>query len=255
MDMIDTHCHLDFPDFDTDRMEVLSRTLQQQVSKVIIPGVKADTWEQLIEFCNPQPALHFALGLHPYFINDHNEEDLAFLTKTLKGSGAVAVGEIGLDFYQKHHDKNKQIHFFHQQLKIAGNLNLPVIIHARKSHDEIIKQLQLVDFNAGGSIHAFNGSLQQADKYIAMNFKLGFGGMLTYERSSKLRDLAEKIPLRHIVLETDAPDMTGFEHHGQRNSPEYLPEIAKTLANIKKVDFSVVAKQTSINARSCFKLC
>jgi TatD DNase family protein len=162
-----------------------------------------------------------------------------------------AVGEIGLDFYDKSLNREKQEVYFSKQVIIAKRHQLPVIIHCRKAHDEC---LQLLKRHAprGGIIHAFNGSIQQAEQYIQLGFKLGFGGMLTYERSSKLRKLATDLPLDAIVLETDAPDMVVAAHRGQRNSPAYLPMIAKVLAELRNLTVSEVAETTTHNFHNVF---
>lgn len=254
MNLIDSHCHLDFDEFANDRDAVIENALDHGVRQFIIPSVKAGTWPQLINLCETYSCCHYALGLHPCFIEHHSENNLTELLKLAATSKPVAIGEIGLDYFEKSADKEKQWHFLRSQLKIAGKLQLPVIIHARKSIDDVISILDETGFANGGIMHAFNGSLQQAEKLMAKQFCFGFGGMLTYARSSKLRHLAKSLPLQSIVLETDAPDMTGAAHQHQRNSPEYLPEVLKTLAAIKKLPASLVAEQTTSNVKSLFKL-
>ena len=251
--IIDTHCHLDFSDFDADREDVLSNCIKLGVQHLVIPAVSAEHFARTIQCCNAQENLHLALGLHPVFIDQHQPQHLVQLNTELKKNSAIAVGEIGLDFYLKNLDKEKQIVFFSKQLIIAKQHQLPVIIHNRKAHDKCINLLREHGVT-GGIIHAFNGSLQQARHYIELGFKLGFGGMLTYEHSNKLRNLAKEIPLEAIVLETDAPDMSVAQHKGQRNSPEYLPYIAQTLAQIRSESLSIVAQQTSQNAKEILKL-
>jgi len=254
MKLIDSHCHLDFKDFQNDRDQLISNAMHKGVEQFVIPGVKADSWSQLIHTCHDNPVLHFALGMHPYFIDQHDETHLAKLEQLIKTHCPVAIGEIGLDYFDKSLDRKKQQFFFVHQLELAEQLKLPVIVHARKSVDDVLQFIKQADFNQGGIMHAYNGSLQQADKLIGLGFKLGFGGMLTYEKSTKLRSLAEQLPLDSIVLETDAPDMTGQEHHGQRNSPEYLPEIAQALAQVKQMDIKKIAMQTTANVKQLLKI-
>ena len=251
MNLIDTHCHLDFDDFSHDRLEVLNQADAAGVKSIIVPGVKADTWEQLVKISD-QHNLCYALGLHPYFINEHSEADLALLDTSLSKFNPLAVGEIGLDYYHGHDDKNSQLHFFEAQLSIAQNHSLPIIVHARKSHDDILKLIKDVQFTNGGIIHAFNGSIQHAKKFIGLGFKLGFGGMLTYEKSTHLRNLAISLPLECIVTETDAPDMAGAQHHKQRNNPAYIPEVLETLAEIREQSQESIADQVWNNAMSVF---
>ena len=246
-ELIDTHCHLDLGAFDSDRGEVLQRAKASGVSKFIVPGVTRLTWSKLVTICASNQALYPALGLHPLFTDQHQESDLVDLEQWIVKAQPVAIGEIGLDFHIASTDRDKQLAVFESQLKIASKANLPVICHVRKAHDPVLKQLRKHKLK-GGICHAFNGSLQQANQYIELGFKLGFGGMLTYDRSTRLRKLAAALPLEAIVLETDAPDMTGAAHQHQRNSPEYLPEILHTLASVKKVDPDSVATQTTSNA-------
>lgn len=253
--MIDSHCHLDFPDFDHDRQTVLQRCAAITINDIIIPAVSGDTFARTISTCESNHALHLALGLHPIFIGQHQPQDLNTLDQLIEQHQPIAVGEIGLDFHSSsvNLDKEKQIMFFTKQLIIAKHHQLPVIIHNRKAHDLCLDLLQEMDIN-GGIIHAFNGSIQQAHKYIERGFLLGFGGMLTFERSSKLRKLAKQIPLTAIALETDAPDMTVQQHKGERNSPEYLGYVQAALAQIKSISANDVDQITSTNVRELFKL-
>ena len=258
--IIDSHCHLDFAAFAGDYSDVLSRCEKSDITDIVVPGVTAANLEKLIEFCSPNSSkngspntnsvqLHYALGLHPVFLSEHKLNHINDLDDLIKQYNPIAVGEIGLDFFIKNLDKSKQTALFSQQLELAKQHQLPVILHVRKAHDEIIKTLKQHDFREGGIIHAFNGSIQQAEHYIDRGFKLGFGGMLTYARSSKLHQLAKQLPLSSIVLETDSPDMTVEPHRGERNSPEYLPMVLKALANLREESIAAIAESTSSNVR------
>jgi TatD DNase family protein len=256
MTLVDTHCHIDLPAFDADREDVLTRCYSAGISHIVVPGVTAQRWDILIQTCRllsgaPHPALHPCFGLHPVFIAQHCESDLDILVQKIEQQQPIAVGEIGLDFFINDLDQAQQKKLFNAQLAIAANAGLPVILHVRKAHDAVLSSLRKAQVR-GGICHAFNGSFQQAQHYIALGFKLGFGGMLTYERSHKLHKLAQQLPLEAIVLETDAPDMTGASHHGQRNSPEYLSECLQALATLRNEDVHFIAKQTSANAEAVF---
>jgi len=257
--IVDTHCHLDFSEFDDDRNAVLKQCWSRSVRHIVVPAVTAQTWNRTLTLCTQQaaepqrPILHPALGMHPMFINEHQPQHLLELDNLVSQSSPVAIGEIGLDFYLKNQDKEKQILFFSKQLIIAKLQDLPVIIHNRKAHDECLQILQETSVN-GGIIHAFNGSIQQAEKYIELGFLLGFGGMITFERSSKLRGLLKHIPIESIALETDAPDMTVAQHKGERNSPAYLPYVLKAVANIKGLTTQQVATITTDNAYRVLRL-
>jgi len=253
MDLIDTHCHLDDPSFDADRAQVLSRCEREGVRRIVVPGVTADSWDNLLELCETHTGLYPALGMHPMYLEAHKPEHLDQLAALIEEHQPVAIGEIGLDFYIEGSDKQQQESLLRAQLDFARHTNLPVLLHCRKAHDQILKALREIPVR-GGIAHAFNGSLQQAQQYIDLGFKLGFGGMLTYERSNKLRKLARELPLEAIVLETDAPDMTVASHRGERNSPEYLPECLAALAQVRNADPTEVARQTTANAEALLGL-
>ena len=252
MKIIDTHCHLDFDAYDKDRNDVLERALAANVAGFVVPGVQRDRWDNLISFCGSSDDLYCALGLHPMFIEQHNQQHVMDLEKYVKDCKPVAIGEIGLDFYDRTYAE-KQVDIFEQQLKLACKRDLPVILHVRKAHEEVLACLKKYPVIAGIA-HAFNGSLQQAERYLQYNFKFGFGGMLTYERSTKLRKLAQELPLETIVLETDSPDMTVEQYRGERNSPEYLPFCLQAVADVKQLDIERVAQVTTHNAQEVLKL-
>lgn len=245
--LIDTHCHLDLSVFNPDRLEILRRCQQKNIHQIVVPAIKRSNWDTMLEVCHKHNQLVPALGLHPYFIEDHSLSDLDDLRQYIQTSNAIAIGEIGLDYYRKDLDLEKQLTFFEAQLAIAEQFKLPVIMHIRKAHDLAILTLKKYKLN-GGIVHAYSGNFEQAKYYIAMDFKLGFGGMLTFERSRKLHQLAEKLPLESIVLETDAPDMTVASHQGERNSPEYLDECLQALARIKNLPLETIAQHTTDNA-------
>ena len=253
MTLFDTHCHLDIEDFDPDRDQVISDALSNGVKYVLIPAIAKSNFSAVQMLCRTHVGFYSALGLHPVFIHQHHDEHLDDLSGAISKERPIAVGEIGLDFAIKTLDKTRQISFFTAQLDIAAEHQLPVILHARKSHDEILKLLKSRGI-IGGICHAFNGDLNQAQRYLDMGFKLGFGGMLTYERSTKLHKLAKALPNEAFVLETDAPDLTGAEHQYSRNSPAYLPEVARSLAKIKDMSLDEIAAITTANAMQVLRL-
>ena len=253
MELVDTHCHLDLPAFDADRASVLQRCRDSGVNRIVVPGVQASGWDNLLRFCATETNLYPALGLHPVYLEQHGDEDLKALESRVAEHRPVAIGEIGLDYYLKDLDQTRQQDLLEAQLEIACAADLPVILHVRKAHERMLLTLKRIRVR-GGIAHAFNGSLQQAAQYIELGFKLGFGGMLTFERSSKLRALAKALPLESIVLETDAPDMSVVQHRGERNSPEYLPYCLAALAEVRQADPQVIARQTTANAQEVLGL-
>ena len=242
IELIDTHCHIDNVRFDQDRDNVLAHCTSLGIKRLIVPGVSASNWKKISSLVHQHPMLSPAYGLHPLYTSTHNISDIEFLNEYLDMENPVAVGEIGLDFFVNRDDRDIQKEYFIQQLQIASDKRLPVILHARKSHNEILNCLNKYPVS-GGICHAFNGSLQQAYNYINKGFKLGFGGAITFSNSNKLRKLAVELPLDAIVLETDSPDMSGAQHKGQRNSPEYLPEILNDLALIRKEPIEYIAEK------------
>jgi len=252
--LVDTHAHIDFDDFAEDRAELMQRASAVGVKHIFVPAVTQQTWPQTIKVCQRYACCELALGLHPVFIDQHQPQHLTELDEQVAQHKPIAIGEIGLDFFSKElqAQKEKQIAFFTKQLIIAKRHQLPVIIHNRKAHDECLKILTEHRVK-GGIIHAFNGSIQQAYKYIELGFFLGFGGMLTFERSSKLRALVKQLPIDSIVLETDSPDMTVAQHKGERNSPEYIRYVLKAIAQIKQMSAQDVANATSNNALTLIK--
>lgn len=253
MELIDTHCHIDVEEFAADRAAVLARSRQAGVTRLVVPAVMAGGWRHLLDLCRREPGLLPALGLHPVYLDRHRDADVEALADWVAREQPVAVGEIGLDYFVTGLDRKRQQFLFEAQLGIARDADLPVILHVRKAHDQVLATLKRSRVR-GGIAHAFNGSLQQAQQYIDLGFKLGFGGMLTYARSNKLRALARALPLEALVLETDAPDMTVAAHHGERNSPEYLPDCLQALAEVRDADPEAIALATSRNAERALNL-
>ena len=253
MELIDSHCHLDVSDFDTDRSAVLQRARQNGVSGMVVPGIASAGWETLWQLCRSEPGLYPAFGLHPVFLQQHTANDLPALQQMLERHPAVAVGEIGLDYFVDGLDRKDQQTLFEAQLEIARDAGLPVILHVRKSHDPVLATLKRIHV-CGGICHAFNGSLQQASHYHDLGFKFGFGGMLTFKHSTRLRVLAKSLSVESLVLETDAPDMTVAQHRGERNSPEYLPYCLAALASVRDEDAEELARITTANVREVLNL-
>lgn len=250
--LIDTHCHLDA--FQNPQSELLAAQIAG-VARIVVPAISGDNFAAVHALCEANPALYPAYGIHPMFVDTAKEDDLLVLRDYLRDHRPIAIGEIGLDFYIENCDQARQAYFFTEQLKLARQFDLPVLLHTRRAMDTVIKHLR--SFYAGGPstslrtgiIHAFSGSRQQADELIKLGFKLGFGGAMTYPRATRIRELAATLPLESIVLETDAPDIPPeFVQRGQPNRPEYLLRIAQTLANLRGVSLEEIASATSENA-------
>lgn len=257
----DTHCHLDAGEFDADRDAVIARARAAGVSQVVIPGVEAANFDT-VRLLAVRQGYAYALGIHPLYVMRAAEGDLEKLAEALAthhiDPRLVAVGEIGLDFFVPGIDADRQQRFYVEQLKLAKRFGLPVILHVRRSADQLLAGLRRVGFTHGGIAHAFNGSEQQAQAFIDLGFKLGFGGTLTFERSLQIRRLAATLPEDALVLETDAPDIpphwlykTAEQRAAgetARNEPGELPRIAESLAALRGWTLEQTAAVTTANA-------
>ena len=244
----DTHCHLDAAEFGDTQAAIVRDALAAGVNRIVVPSVARSNFDTVRKLCAQHPNCSPAYGIHPMYTDDATPGDLDVLREFLQQHKPVAVGEIGLDFFIPHYDQVRQEHFFVEQLKLARDFNLPVLLHIRRAQDTILKHLRHIKVR-GGIAHAFNGSRQQADEFIKLGFKLGFGGAMTHSRATKLRDLAATLPLDSIVLETDAPDIPpDFLERGLPNEPKYLPRIAQTLADLRGMSLEEVARATTENS-------
>jgi TatD DNase family protein len=245
---IDTHCHLDASEFAGAQTELIANAQAAGIDRIVVPSVTRANFEVVAELCQKHTACRPAYGIHPMYVGDAVPENLNVLREYLTQHQPVAVGEIGLDFFIKHYDRAAQEYFFVEQLKMAREFDLPVLLHIRHAADVILKHLREHKVR-GGIAHAFNGSRQQADEFIKLGFKLGFGGAMTYERATKLRELATTLPLEAIVLETDAPDIPpAFLERGLPNEPQYVQQIAQTLADLRGMTLVEIAQATTVNA-------
>ncbi len=249
--MIDSHCHFDDESFDVDRPQALQRAHAAGVTEQVIPAVKAAWWPRIRQLCVDYPELHPTYGLHPMYLADHLPEDLSSLYEWADREQPVAIGECGLDFYISDPQPEKQQIYFEGQLEVAKEFDLPVIIHARRSVEEVINTLRRFP-GVRGVLHSYSGSEQQARRLIDLGFVLSFGGPITYERAKKLRRLIQVLPLNAILLETDAPDQPDSSHRGERNEPAYLPTILQTISELRNEPLERIEEQTRQNTRLLF---
>jgi TatD DNase family protein len=247
--LIDTHCHLDAAEFDSDRDAVHAAALAAGVGRIVVPAVAVDSFHKVKTSVERYPGCVAAYGIHPLCVMQAQESDLAALRDWLERERPVAVGEIGLDFHVTDSDPARQEFYLVEQLQLAREFDLPVLLHVRRAIDQILKHLRRIRV-PGGIAHAFNGSRQQADEFIRLGFKLGFGGAMTFPGSTRIRRLAAELPLAAIVLETDAPDIPPAWLGGGRNSPAELPRIASVLAELRALPADEVAAQCAAAARA-----
>lgn len=248
---IDTHCHLDAHEFGGESLAVAGRAGEAGVGMIVIPAVDRHNFALVAQLASEASNASYALGIHPIYVPNACEGDLAILRQAVEAALAdprfVAVGEIGLDYFipmlSEPAMREKQEHFFREQLRIARDFELPVLMHVRRSQDQVLKHVRQIR-PPGGIAHAFNGSFQQAQTFIDLGFKLGFGGAMTFTRALQIRRLAATLPLDAIVLETDAPDISPAWIHPARNSPEHLPAIGGMLAELRAMDVHEIRTAT-----------
>ncbi|HBN52944.1 MAG TPA: DNAase [Stenotrophomonas sp.] len=253
MQLVDSHCHLDAPEFDGDRDAMVARAKAAGVAAMVVPAITAASWPGLRQACASDSALHPAYGLHPMFLGEHRPEHLDELRDWLERERPCAVGECGLDFFVEGLDADAQRRYFDAQLQLAREFGLPVIVHARRAVEEVIHTLRRIG-GLRGVVHSFSGSPEQARQLWDMGFLLGLGGPVTYPRANRLRALAATMPLEFLLLETDAPDQPDAGIRGQRNEPARLPAIAAAIAGLRGQPVEEVAAQTTANARRLFGL-
>ena len=256
MELIDTHTHLDFPDFDEDRTALLAESRALGVRQIVVLGVYQGNWQRVWDLVQSDPDLHAAFGLHPVFLDEHRPEDLPelgdWLTRMAGHRQLCAVGEIGLDYFIETLDRERQQALFEAQLQLAADFNLPALIHVRRSHAAVIATLKRFKLKRAGIIHAFAGSHEEAREYIKLGFKLGLGGAATWPQALRMHRVLAELPLESVVLETDAPDMAPAMFPGQRNSPAHLPAICAALAGIMAITPEQLAAASTGNARELF---
>lgn len=256
MQFIDSHCHLDFAQFDDNRQQIIDKALAENVMQIVIPGVEQQYWQRQISLCQTFPNLHFALGIHPYFLDTFQHRHIHELDMMLNQHSAIAVGECGIDGVVDNIDLQTVV--FNQQIELANKHKLPLIVHHRKSHHHILSSFKQIKPKYGGVIHAFSGSISDAKKYVDLGFKLGIGGVITYHRATKTIETIKHFGLSHLVLETDAPDMplnnVVYQSKPYRNEPANVASIAQTLAEMLKQDIGVVAEVTTLNCERLFQL-
>jgi TatD DNase family protein len=251
MTLIDTHCHLDAGEFDADRDAVRERAFAAGLAAMVVPAVEPANFAAVRALAATDTRIGYALGIHPLYVDRAGDEGLARLRDALASSiddpALLAIGEIGLDFFEPGHDRVRQERFFRAQLELAREFGLPVLMHVRRAQDTILKHLRALP-PPGGIAHAFNGSLQQAGQFLGLGIALGFGGAMSYPRALRLRRLVRELPPEAHVLETDAPDIAPEWIARRRNEPAQLAGIARAFAALRDEPLDAVSARTSANA-------
>jgi TatD DNase family protein len=254
MQLIDSHCHIDAQDFISCKERVISEAREHGITRMIVPGITASGWNQILKLSEFHKEIFAAPGLHPLFLSDHKEKDLIQLKQLTHNPRVIALGEIGLDYYHKDTDQKGQQELFVKQLDIASEAKSPVLLHVRKAHDQVLSLLRKKQFTEGGIVHSFSGSLQQAEQYINLGFCIGVGGTITYTGAKRRHKVIAALPTTAIVLETDSPYMALSGHSGKPNEPKQLRKILKSLAVLRKEEELQVGEYTTRNCERCLKL-
>lgn len=256
MELIDSHTHLDFPDFDNDRQALLADSRALGVRRMVVLGVYQRNWQRVWDLVQSDPDLYAAFGLHPVYLDEHRPADLTelgdWLTRLAGHRQLCAVGEFGLDYFLEQLDRERQQALFEAQLKLAADFQLPALLHVRRSHAAVIATLKRFRLKRSGIIHAFAGSQEEAREYIKLGFKLGLGGAATWPQALRMHKVLKGLPLDAVVLETDSPDMAPAMYPGQRNSPQHLPAICSALAEIMAISPQQLAAASTANACEVF---
>lgn len=252
---IDSHCHLDFECFGDDLTSLLAELKKKHINKVIIPATQGSRWDKIEELARQHNAIHYALGIHPHFLDSFHESDLPLLQKKLskRDSKCVALGEVGLDKFAKA-DQSQQEFVFIKQLKMAQQLQLPIILHCVKKQGRVLALLKQHAFSHGGVYHAFSGSIEVAHEFIKLGFKLGIGGVITYPNSTKTRQTISQLPIESLLLETDAPDMPLYQQLSEHNNPLNIIAIFNALSGLRNESQSQLMAQLYNNVINIFPL-
>ncbi|MBB3189171.1 TatD family hydrolase [Halomonas cerina] len=251
--LIDAHCHLDFPDFAADRKAVFERARDAGVQRFVVPGTTRARFADVLAL-GRRDDVEVCLGLHPYFMDAHREADLEALAQRLDDHPElVAVGECGIDA-RFEATLDDQWRLFDAQLRLAKARRLPVVIHCVQANDKVAKRLRQLDLPAGGLLHAFAGSPEQARRFLDLGFTLGLGGAVTFERAKRLRRAVASLPDDGYALETDSPDMPLAGHQGERNEPARVAEVCHVVAELRGQSLDEVAANSTATARRLFRL-
>jgi TatD DNase family protein len=261
--LTDTHCHLDFDRFDSDRDQVLKRAKKRGLSRILVPGIDLNSSRAAVALAEKNPNIFAAVGIHPNNGSDWNTETRKFLVELADHPKVVAIGEIGLDFYRDWTPQPLQRMIFQEQLEIAAEVGLPVIIHNREAHYEVIPALihwqedlaksELELANNPGVLHSYSGNIKEAEFVLKAGYYLGITGPVTFKNALEMQEVAQKVPPQQLLIETDAPFLTPHPNRGKRNEPSYVYYVAEKIAELRGISPEDVGRMTSDNAKNLFR--
>jgi TatD DNase family protein len=255
MTFIDTHAHMEMSEYDNDRDEMVNRAINNGIEKIITIGIGKEECQAAIELAQRYPCVFAALGVHPHNAKVRDKQIFNFIKDCTQHQKVVALGEMGLDYYRNLSPKKEQVRCFHEQLSLAKELKLPVIIHSREAYQETLRILrQEKAWEVGGVMHCFSGDTKMAFACLDMGFYISIAGTITFKNATILREVVGEIPLEKIVIETDAPFLAPHPFRGKRNEPANVKLIAEKISQIKNVPLREVAQSTTNNAKTLFSL-
>lgn len=252
--LIDTHCHLNSPQFAEEVEELIHKAAEQGVRKIVIPSYDYESNLRAIEIAEQHEGVYAQVGYHPCDLNDLTDDHYQRLYEWSKHPKVVAIGEIGLDYHWDTTTPELQDRMFRKQIAIAKELGRPIVIHDREAHGDILKILK--EENAaqvGGIMHCYSGSWEMAQECMKLNFYISFGGPVTFKNGKRPQEVASKVPLERLLVETDAPYLTPEPHRGKRNEPAYVRHVAEKIAALRELSYEEIARQTTQNAEAIFR--
>ncbi|MCK5255422.1 MAG: TatD family hydrolase [Deltaproteobacteria bacterium] len=253
--LIDSHAHLDMPEFDKDRNEVIQRAHDCGIEYIITVGIDVDSCRHAIRLAEEFESVYAIVGIHPHNVKDIDGGTYDILRKLTQHEKVCALGEMGLDFFRNHSPRDIQLTRFREQIALAKELELPMVVHDRNAHRETLAILKEEKaFEVGGVIHCFSGDYEMASKCLNMGFYISIPGTITFKNAKSLQELVRSIPLDRILLETDSPFLAPMTFRGKRNEPSYVRYVADKIAKLKKLDFEEVASVTSQNVKTLFRI-
>jgi TatD DNase family protein len=253
--LIDSHAHLEMPDFKRDLEQVIQRAKESGVGYIFTVGTEKKDWKRALEIADSHPSVYAILGVHPHNAKEIDDQTYPMLKELCQNGKVKAYGEIGLDFFRNLSPRDIQLKRFREQIGLAKELRLPIVVHDREAHQQALEVLKSEKAEeCGGIIHCFSGDYEMAKVCMDMGFYISIPGSITFKNAERFREIVERIPLESLLVETDAPFLTPVPYRGKRNEPSYVRYTAQKVAEIKKVSFEKVAEVTTENALRVYRL-
>ncbi len=255
MSVIDTHCHLDMINSGDDISTTITRAAASGVTQIITVGINLESSRKAIRFAAQYDSVYATVGIHPHNVQELNDSSYAELEKLCREPKVVAYGEIGLDYVKQYAPKDIQLEHYARQVDLAKKMKLPLVIHDREAHDDILHILnKKAPFSAGGIMHCFSGDWHLAQKVLDLGFVISIPGVVTFNKAAVMQEVAQKVPLEKLILETDAPFLAPEPLRGKKNIPEYVLYTAQKIADLRGLSLEEIAHATTENARNVFKM-